>query len=317
MTLPGRHFRWRIRGNPLSWLDAMPTVRPGLILATSMVDLATLRGLQPRLAGIPACLYFHENQFAYPVGEGQSSCLEPQMVQLYAGLSAQRLVFNSAFNRDSFFEGVDKLLSDLPDAVPKGVVERLAEKSLVLPVPIRPVSVTSPKDDRLIVWNHRWEYDKAPEVFFAVVERLAAAGVSFRLALLGRRPARVPAALQQLRERFGGCVVEDGYLPPDAYRATLGRAAIVVSTALHEFQGLSVMEAVSAGCTPLVPDALCYREQYAQAYRYPAGNVAVLAERLRLWITAGRPATPSVAPWTHASLLPDWQRLLYDLHQRA
>jgi glycosyltransferase involved in cell wall biosynthesis len=140
--------------------------------------------------------------------------------------------------------------------------------------------------------------------------------VSFRLALLGRRPARVPAVLQRLREQFGHCVIEDGYLPPDAYRATLGRAAIVVSTALHEFQGLSVMEAVSAGCTPLVPDALCYPEQYADEYRYPPGNIAALAERLRQWMTAGRPAAPSIAPWTHAALLPEWQGLLYELYQR-
>ena len=46
LELPGRHFRWRIRGNPLSWLHKLPDSKPDLVLATSMVDLATLKGNQ-------------------------------------------------------------------------------------------------------------------------------------------------------------------------------------------------------------------------------------------------------------------------------
>ena len=38
LELPGRHFSWRIRGNPLSWLDSLPEQAPELIVATSMVD---------------------------------------------------------------------------------------------------------------------------------------------------------------------------------------------------------------------------------------------------------------------------------------
>jgi hypothetical protein len=110
LELPGRHFRWRIRGNPLSWLDALPQQTPDLIIATSMVDLATLKGLHPRLANVPAYYYFHENQFAYPVSEQQVQSIEPQMVQLYGALTADRLLFNSAFNRDSFLDGVKSLL---------------------------------------------------------------------------------------------------------------------------------------------------------------------------------------------------------------
>jgi len=95
-SLPGRHFRWRIRGNPLSWMDSLPDTPPDLIIATSMVDLATLRGLRPEFARVPALLYFHENQFAYPVSAGQHPSIDPQMVQLYAALSATCLAFNSA-----------------------------------------------------------------------------------------------------------------------------------------------------------------------------------------------------------------------------
>ena len=53
LELPGRHFRWRIRGNPISWLDELATTEAEAVIATSMVDLATLRGLQPHLAALP------------------------------------------------------------------------------------------------------------------------------------------------------------------------------------------------------------------------------------------------------------------------
>jgi len=108
LTLPGRHFKWRIRGNPLSWIDQIAAASEGVdrVLATSMVDLATLRGLHPALAAIPTDYYFHENQFAYPVGPEQRPSLEPQIVQLYGALAADRLLFNSEWNRRSFLDGV-------------------------------------------------------------------------------------------------------------------------------------------------------------------------------------------------------------------
>ena len=48
-----------------------------LALATSMVDLASLRGLIPKLAAVPSLLYFHENQFAYPAGHQRDENIEP------------------------------------------------------------------------------------------------------------------------------------------------------------------------------------------------------------------------------------------------
>jgi len=312
--LPGRHFRWRIRGNPLSWVDEFSGPAPDALVATSMVDLATLRGLHPALAHVPALYYFHENQFAYPVGEHQARSIEPQMVQLYGALAADQVVFNSRFNRDSFLDGVGQLLARMPDAVPGGIVERLTARTAVLPVPIRPVApAAADRDERLILWNHRWEYDKAPDAFADAVLELARRGLDFRLALLGARPPRAPAPLQALRQRFGERIVADGRVPRAEYQAILGRAGIAVSTALHEFQGLAMLEAVGAGAAPLVPDALAYTEQYPAEYRYPAGNGAALVDRLACWLTSGPPAPPGIRPWTEAALLPAWQPALQSL----
>lgn len=311
--LPGRYFRWRIRGNPISWLNDLPPETPDAVIATSMVDLATLRGLHPHLARAPTLYYFHENQFAYPVGGQQVSSVDPQMVQLYGALAADRLAFNSAYNRDSFLDGVEDLLKRMPDQVPAGITERLAARAEVLPVPIHPVPPGPARDRRLILWNHRWEYDKAPERFVDALLELDARNVEFRLALLGARPRKVPEALARLRERLGARIVADGRLSREQYEAVLGRASIVVSTALHEFQGLAMLEAVSAGARPLVPDALSYPEQYPNRYRYPPGDGLALVERLHEWLDGGLPPPLDVSAWSAETLRPTWEGAIREL----
>ena len=313
LELPGRHFRWRIRGNPLSWLDKLPDRHPDLIIATSMVDLATIKGLHPHLANVPAYYYFHENQFAYPVSEHQARSIEPQMVQLYGALAAQRLLFNSNYNRGTFLDGVDHLLQKMPDAVPDGIRQKLQSKCEIYPVPFEPIPPAIEKDKKLIVWNHRWEYDKAPDLFANAMLELAERGVDFRLALLGARSPQTPEPLIWLREKLNDRIIADEKVDIKTYRQLLGKAGIVVSTSLHEFQGLSIMEAASAGARPLVPDALCYPEQYAEQYRYPAGDQKELAKRLEQWLNNELPPVADVSAWYTTNLLSNWKKLLGNL----
>ncbi len=308
--LPPRRFRWRIRANPLSWLETLPPGPPDLIVATSMVDLATLRGVRPDLARIPALYYFHENQFAYPVNTRQSQSLEPQLVQLYGGLAADQLVFNSGFNRDSYLAGVAELIAGRADERPDGVTERLAARSAIEAVPIGPVAPAGERDPRLILWNHRWEYDKVPELFSQAIIALAQQGVDFRLALLGPRPEPPPEPLARLRRHVGDRIVVDQWADAAPYRHWVGRAGIAVSTTRHEFQGLAMLEAASAGARPLVPDALCYPEQYPPAYRYAAGDPDALTQRLRAWLTDGLPAPVDTKPWHRDRLAPRWRQRL-------
>ncbi|RFF31168.1 tRNA-queuosine alpha-mannosyltransferase domain-containing protein [Wenzhouxiangella sediminis] len=313
LELPGRHFAWRIRGNPLSWLDALPAEKPDLLLATSMVDLATLKGLQPQLADVPSLLYFHENQFAYPLSDDQVRSVEPAMVQIYAGLAADRLLFNSAFNRDSYLQGVASLLARMPDHVPGGIAQRLRKKSSVLPVGVDPIEPARDKDRRLVLWNHRWEYDKRPELFVEAMLQLADRGVDFRLALLGARGRNPVPALELLRRELPDRIVADGFPPKDEYRSIVSRAGIVVSTAAHEFQGLSILEAVSAGAMPVVPDALCYPEQFPERFRYESGDPDSLATYIERLLSPGNARAPDVQDWSAARVRERWRKALSSL----
>ena len=321
--LPGRYFRWRIRGNPLSWLaevqDALTTEVPDHILATSMVDISTLKGLHPSLAHVPVTLYFHENQFAYPVGEGQHSSIDPQMVQLYGALSANECWFNSSYNRDSFLQGMDALLRKMPDHVPDNIVERIADKCRIVPVPVDPLERRQGASSRpLILWNHRWEYDKRPDRFLELLDRLESDGVEFELALLGPRAQKVPKALLDIRSRHASRIIADGMVPRAEYEALLRSARVVISTADHEFQGLAMIEAVSAGASPVVPDALCYREQYPEQHRYPSGDMSAAAALVKKALDACEQVNQGevdISDWTSDKTAPIWRAFLQDKAQ--
>ena len=276
LSLPPRHFNWRLRSNSLTFaFGDYPQLsgRYDLLIATSMTDLSSLKGMFPKLGEVPAIVYFHENQFAYPEQDSGHYWLESRILNLYTALSANRVVFNSAYNRDSFLTGVERLLARMPDGVPTGIADRLKVASCVLPVPLETECFVSGTDsDRFtLVWNHRWEYDKGPDRLLALVQNLLERQVDFVLHLLGQKFREIPDAIDQLiallRERK--CLGHCGYVEDqEAYRRLLMESDLIISTAVQEFQGLSVLEAVAADCIPVVPDRLAYRETFDSAFRY-------------------------------------------------
>ena len=314
LELPGRYFRWRIRGNPLSWLNELTELlqhwQPNRILATSMVDVSTIRGLFPALAHLPLDYYFHENQFAYPTGEGQHSSLDPQMVQLYGALAADRIWFNSRFNQQSFLAGVEQLMKKLPDQVPAGLAAQLQQKCGWLPVPVRavPTSVVA-KTQNLIVWNHRWEYDKKPHFFQQILRQLKQQGIEFSLALLGHRAPKTPEVLKEIEDEFAGHILVNGRVSKADYQYWLNQAQVVVSTAKHEFQGLSMLEASSAGAIPVVPDDLCYQEQYPKQNRYPVDDLPQAVETV-IDALRGQLSVCDVSDWLADQVKPHWIEVL-------
>ncbi|GAB5452103.1 MAG: DUF3524 domain-containing protein [Halioglobus sp.] len=337
LELPPRHFSWRVRGNPLHWAlaERERLESPAdLLLATSMVDVATLRGLVPTLAELPLVLYFHENQFDYPPNKGNAetgqNLLEAQIVSLYSALAADRLLFNSRYNLDTFVGGVARLMSRLPDYVPPNVAGVLRDKSDVLSVPVEQLgrgsahwpqseSASRPRKLRLL-WCGRFEYDKGPEHLLCTLSALERRGLDYELALVGQQFRNMPDQFEVIATEFSHRLVHFGYVDAAAhYRGLLRGADIVLSTSLHEFQGLAPMEAVAAGCIPVVPDRLAYREFYPACFRYASSPEAPMreAEAAAELIEAAsvdsarfQRKLPDLARFSPQHLAPEYERLM-------
>lgn len=188
-----------------------------------------------------------------------------------SALAADRIRFNSHTHFDAFFNALPGFLNMMPDYRPLWIIESLRSKAGVLypgcdfPAKAQPLQ---PPDGQppLIIWNHRWEFDKDPETFFAALDAVAGHGVAFRLALLGENFQAVPKAFIAARKRFGDRIVCYGYESSRRqYIDWLRQGAIVISTAVQENFGISIVEAVRYGCLPLVPQRLAYPEVIPEA----------------------------------------------------
>jgi len=239
-----------------------------------MLDLATLRGLVPELAQVPTLIYFHENQFEYPLRAKASEhrILNAQLTSIVTATCANRVLFNSEFNRRSFLSGADKFIKRMPDGLSPAIVHDIDNKSGVLPVPIHagseeqnsPSLINADNNEEVnsvdLVWAHRWEFDKQPDVFFNALEKLYAmpgfktAGLRVRLHVMGQSFREVPTCFRHAQE----CGIHDiktwGYQTTDDYYRILATSDFVISTALHDFQGLGMIEAIYRGCIPVAPN---------------------------------------------------------------
>lgn len=337
LSLPPRHFNWRIRGNSLLWaFDEGERLRQDwdLMIATSMVDLSALRGFVPELARVPALVYFHENQFDYPAPGMQRPNIEPRLVNLYTALCADAILFNSDYNRSSFLSGVDRLLARLPERFPPAITGQLRERARVLPVAVQQFARGGRKTKTgapvKIVWNHRWEYDKGPDRLLNCIEQLPPE-LPLQFHVLGQQFRQVPESFTAieplLRER--NWLGHWGFVEQRAdYERLLLSSDLALSTSLHDFQGLAVLEAVSAGCVPVVPDRLAYRDYIPPAFRYrsdmnnpqqeaasAAGLIQQLVQQQSLQQPLRQP-TPPPPDLSHLSwdnLKPRWQTLFTEI----
>ena len=269
LTLPGRFWKWRMWGGAITLARQAAALNepPDLILASDMLNLPVFLSLSDGLHDVPLALYFHENQLTYPLPPAEKRDLHYGMINVTSALRADALLFNSAYHLDEFFDELPRLLKHFPDYTELWAVDALREKSRVLPLGLglarldahRPAPITTGRP--LLLWNHRWEYDKNPETFFRAVYALVKEGYDFGLVLLGESFRNQPDEFLEARQHLGERIVHFGYAEEFAdYARLLWQADIVASTALHEFFGAAVVQACYCGCFPILPRRLSYPE---------------------------------------------------------
>jgi glycosyltransferase involved in cell wall biosynthesis len=290
LTLPAHFWKWRMHGGAITLARRFlhetecHERRPDLILATDMLDLTTFLTLtRQQTAGTAVVLYMHENQLTYPLpADGTKGPMRRQMgerdrhyafINFTSMLAADRVFFNSKFHLDSFFNALPPFLRHYPDYKELNAVDQLIEKTRVIPVGIdlrRLDLVPSPPNNTisppLIIWNQRLEYDKNPLRFVRALKQIADEGIPFRAALCGERFGKPDSEFTDLLKQLGDRIIFNGYANDTDYRQLLWEAAIVVSTADHEYFGISTVEAIYAHTFPLLPTRLSYPEIIPSPY---------------------------------------------------
>ena len=254
------------------------------VFATSMMSLADFRAASPAsLRPRPHILYMHENQVAYPASPDASDSDRTRDAHLaFTNLAsieaADRVVWNSGWNRESFVDGVQDLLSHAPERVGPGWIDRLRAKSVIVPPPVerstgrgegvlhnRGEGGYADPAEVLVAWPHRWEFDKGCEELLAIADRAFAievqGGPRLRWCLLGRQGSNRPACMKTFCERHADRIRHAGWIANhETYRATLRQCDWILSTSRHEFFGIAVAEALLEGCLPWLPRRLSYPE---------------------------------------------------------
>ena len=312
-------WRWRMRGAAVTFARRLREhmhehqSKFDIIITTDMLDLATFLGLTRELtSGVPVIVYFHENQLTYPLPPGRARDLAFPWINYTSALAADTICFNSDFHRRAFLEALPSLPGRYHDHQELELIDALAAKARVLPPgidlarldmterggegargreregasPPHPLSPSPSHRPPVILWNSRWEYDKGPQAFFAALHDLEARRVDFRLIVAGEHIDPNEPHFLAAREWLAPRTLAWGYAPDlAAYRAMLWQSDLVVSTAIQEFFGISVLEAMYCGCVPVLPRRLSYPEllpaEHHDACLYDDG---ALADRLEATI---------------------------------
>ncbi len=268
LTLPEGEWRRRMRrgAQELAGMAGVLGRKFDLLVASDMLDLPAFLALtRPRFDRIPVLAYFHENQFTYPRIRGTKLNSWFGQINYLSALAADTVAFNSEYHRQDFL-GALKTMAGQPNNWL--VNERIADieaKSSVLPVGVELAWLDELHVERaggtppLILWNHRWEFDKSPEMFVRVVKRLASEGEEFRLAIAGEPGNNPSPAMAALARELPERIEHAGFVPGrEVYARLLWQSDLVVSTTRHEFFGVAMVEAMYTGCVPIAPRQFTY-----------------------------------------------------------
>ena len=273
-TLEGRHWKWRMHGSAVTFAEMIEKSgqKFDTVAAASLTDTALLKSLLlPKMPETRFVTYFHENQLAYPWSENDKEPCRTDMhyafINFTSELASDLVLFNSEFNRSSFFSALETFLRSFPDNRLTHKIDVIYKKSEVLYPGITTIPLSSKKygSTLKILWNHRWEYDKNPEEFFEVLFRLKDAGTDFQIVVLGEEKSTSPEIFKIAREKLKNEIISFGYAANyDEYKKLVAGCDILPVTSRHEFFGISVLEAASAGVFPILPERLSYPEIFPE-----------------------------------------------------
>jgi len=265
ITMPSRFWKWRLRGAAFYIAEQYGETLRGadLLFVTDMTNLAMLKALSNYTC--PAVMFFHENQLSYPLPDGDNLDLHFGFINLTSALVADRCLFNSKYQLDQFDLESKRFINNIPEFAPERAHQEIMKRSQVIYMGIDVSAFSHPpvldNPQPIILWNHRWEFDKQPGVFFRLLYKLDAENLPFKLIILGENFQMHPKEFLEAREKLGHRILQFGFVESmDDYARFLAMSDIVISTAIQENYGFSIIEALYCHTLPLLPNRLSYPE---------------------------------------------------------
>ncbi|MFK7768858.1 MAG: DUF3524 domain-containing protein [Mariniblastus sp.] len=294
LELPAKHWKWRMRHSAIHFSQQIAQLQNDnaeaewdVIFCSDMMNVTELKGMLPKsVRDTPIVLYFHENQFEYPTQHKHQRDNHLSFTNFISAVSADQIWFNSRFNFDSMMNGLKKQTKHWPDYVPDALIDSFESKMQVHAPGIDDVpfsdaernAFTQARQSRStkgaplrLVWAARWEYDKNPQGLLDALILLDQQSVEFEISVVGQTFGKTPDPFQKLQQLFPTKILRWGFQKSrNEYWKALAEADIFVSTANHEFFGLSPAEGIVAGAWPLFPDRLAYPELLRLATKDPS-----------------------------------------------
>ncbi len=270
VTLPAQRWRWRLQGAAIPLGRAVVDHveqhgRPDLVVASSLVDVSVLRGIAGRALGDTYVVtYRHETQFAYPDGgadHDRAGRRDAKAAEWRSLVASDEIWFNSPTHQQGVAAALRPWLRDLDDPDHAAELEPTLAKGLVIPVGVDLTHIglthrnqsAARRARPLVLFNQRWEADKAPHRVINALVAAARAGASFDVALAGPQPPDDERQLHRAVGLLGDRVIHAGTADRATYLDLIHRSDLVVSDADHEFFGIAPIEAIAAGARPLYP----------------------------------------------------------------
>jgi glycosyltransferase involved in cell wall biosynthesis len=273
LSLKGQFWKWRMHGGAVTLADKFNKInwKPNLIIATDMLDFTTFLSLtRKKTYNIPAIIYFHENQISYPWSPNDIDVKKNRdshygFINYSSALSSDHILFNSNYHMNTFMNELNPFLKNFPDHNELDSINIIKRKSKTLHLGLDlkrfDLKKIKKKEKPSILWNHRWEYDKNPELFFSVLEKVKNEGYKFNLIVIGENFSQSPEIFDRAKKNFKDELIHWGYAKTfELYAELLWRADILPVTSNQEFFGISVMEAIYCGNWPILPNRLTYPE---------------------------------------------------------
>lgn len=291
LTLPARKWKMRMQLSAFWFVQEIKKIPEkersfDTVLCSTFVDVAVLRSQLLSIAGwnrkTHICTYFHENQFAYPGQTADPTIRQFTAINFSTAMASDSCAFNSSYNLESLMAAISASLKKATDMKVTFCVDEIRNKSVVLYPGMDYSFVDQAGLSRIhknegapvILWNHRWEHDKGPELFFEALYFLQKKKIDFRLIVMGESFMKKPECFKEAFVRLEKEIIHFGYTESrEEYSKLLHKGNVIISTARHEFFGISVLEGIRAGCYPLLPADLSYPELYDAEYLYKPGKL--------------------------------------------